>query len=85
MEKKWTISSHVIAYGSLELLFGMYTFHFNCYFEDFNCVFMQIRCLSRVLTEGKGLASSYAGFSHRRYFKHQDPIVSIFNNELNHH
>ena len=40
---------HVIAYRSLELLFGTHTFHFNCFFEDFNCVFTQIRCLSRVL------------------------------------
>ena len=40
---------HVIAYRSLELLFGTHTFHFNYFFEDFNCVFTQIRCLSRVL------------------------------------
>ena len=35
METKWTkwyaMTSHVIAYGSLELLFGMHTFHFNCF------------------------------------------------------
>ena len=43
------MTSHVIAYQSLELLFGTHTFHFNCFFEDFNCVFTQIRCLSRVL------------------------------------
>ena len=53
MERKWTkryaMTSHVIAYRSLELLFGTHTFHFNCFFEDFNCVFTQIRCLSRVL------------------------------------
>ena len=53
MERKWTkwfaMTSHVIAYLSLELLFGTHTFHFNGFFEDFNCVFMQIRCLSRVL------------------------------------
>ena len=53
MEAKWTkwyaMTSHVIAYRSLELLFGTHTFHFNCFFEDFNCVFTQIRCLSRVL------------------------------------
>ena len=53
METKWTkwyaMTSHVIAYQSLELLFRMHTFHFNCFFEDFNCVFTQIRCLSRVL------------------------------------
>ena len=53
METKWTkwyaMTSHVIAYRSLELLFGMHTFHFNCFFEDFNCVLTQIRCLSRVL------------------------------------
>ena len=53
METKWTkwyaMTSHVIAYRSLELLFGTHTFHFNCFFEDFNCVFTQIRCLSRVL------------------------------------
>ena len=53
MERKWTkwyaMASHVIAYQSLELLFGTHTFHFNCFFEDFNCVFTQIRCLSRVL------------------------------------
>ena len=48
---KWyAMTSHVIAYRSLELLFGTHTFHFNCLFEDFNCVFTQIRCLSRVLT-----------------------------------
>ena len=53
MEMKWTkryaMKSHVIAYQSLELLFGTHTFHFNCFFEDFNCVFTQIRCLSRGL------------------------------------
>ena len=53
METKWTkwyaMTSHVIAYRSLELLFGTHTFHFNCFFEDFNCVFTQIRYLSRVL------------------------------------
>ena len=53
METKWTkwlsTTSHVIAYRSLELLFGTHTFHFNCFCEDFNCVFTQIRCLSRVL------------------------------------
>ena len=43
------MTSHVIAYRSLELLFGTHTFHFTCFFEDFNCVFTQIRCLSRVL------------------------------------
>ena len=43
------MTSHVIAYRSVELLFGTHTFHFNCFFEDFNCVFTQIRCLSRVL------------------------------------
>ena len=43
------MTSHVIAYRSLELLFSKHTFHFNCFFEDFNCVFTQIRCLSRVL------------------------------------
>ena len=34
METKWTkwyaMTSHVIAYRSLELLFGTHTFHFNC-------------------------------------------------------
>ena len=59
METKWTIwyamTSHVIAYRSLELLFGTHTFHFNCFFDDFNCVFKQIRCLSRVLqSQGDG-------------------------------
>ena len=53
METKWTkwyaMTSHVIAYGSRELLFGTHTFNFNCFFDDFNCVFMQIRCLSRLL------------------------------------
>ena len=53
MEMKWTewyvMTSHVIAYRSLELLFGMHTFNFDCFFEAFNCVFTQIRCLSRVL------------------------------------
>ena len=43
------MNSYVIAYRSLELLFGTHTFHFNCFFEDFNCVFTQICCLSRVL------------------------------------
>ena len=59
METEWTewyaMTSHVIAYQSLELLFGTHTFHFNCFFEDFNCVFTQIRCLSRVLV----IASSF--------------------------
>ena len=45
------MTSHVIAYRSLELLFGTHTFHFNCFFEDFNCVFTQILCLSRVLLD----------------------------------
>ena len=52
-ETKWAkwyaMTSHVIAYRSLELLFGTHTFHFNCFYGDFNCVFTQIRCLSRVL------------------------------------
>ena len=43
METKWTkwyaMTSHVIAYRLLELLFGTHAFHFNCFFEDFNCVF----------------------------------------------
>ena len=56
METKWTkwyaMTSHIIAYRSLELLFGTHTFHFNCFFEDFNCLFTQIRCLSRVLFSG---------------------------------
>ena len=46
MEMKWTewyaMTSHVIAYRSLELLFGTHRFNFNCFFEDFSC-------LSRVL------------------------------------
>ena len=53
METKWTLwyamTSHVIAYRLLELLFGTHTFYFNCFFEEFNCVLTQIRCLSRVL------------------------------------
>ena len=53
MEMKWTkwyaMTLHVIAYRSLELLFGKHTYDFNCFFKDFNCVFTQIRCLSRVL------------------------------------
>ena len=53
---------HVIAYRSLELLFGTHTFHFNCFFDDFNCLFTQIRCLSRVL-EG--------------VFKNQFSLISI--------
>ena len=57
METKWTkwyaMTSHVIAYRSLELLFGTYTFQFNCFFEDFNCVVTQIGCLSRVLINAK--------------------------------
>ena len=55
METKWTkwyaMTSHVIAYRSLELLFGTHTFNFNSFF-DFNCIFTQIRCLSRVLNTG---------------------------------
>ena len=39
METKWTkwyaTTSHVIAYRSTELLFGMHTFDFNCFFDDF--------------------------------------------------
>ena len=45
------MASHVIAYRSLELLFGTHTFNFNCFFDDFYCAFTQIRCLSRVLQE----------------------------------
>ena len=45
------MTSHVIAYRSLELLFGTHTFNFNCFFDDSNCVFTQIRCLSRVLLD----------------------------------
>ena len=55
METKWikwyAMTWHVIAYQSLELLFGTHTFHFNCFFDDFNCIFTQIRCLSRVLNK----------------------------------
>ena len=47
------MTSHVIAYRSLELLFGTHTLHFNCFFDDFNCIFTQIHCLSRVLVNGK--------------------------------
>ena len=58
METEWTewyaMTSHVIAYQSLELLFGTHTFHFNCFFENFNCVFTQIRCLFRVLISCRG-------------------------------
>ena len=58
IETKWTkwyaMTSHVIAYRLLELLFGTHTFHFNCFFEDFHCVFTQIRCLSRVLNTVMG-------------------------------
>ena len=43
------MKSHVIAYRSLELLFGTHTFNFNCFFDDFKSVFTQIHCLSRVL------------------------------------
>ena len=53
METKWTkwyaMTLHVIAYRSLDLLFGTHTFHFNCFFDDFNYVITQIHCLSRVL------------------------------------
>ena len=53
METKWTkwytMTSHVIAYRSLELHFDMHTFNFNCFFDDFNCVFTQTPCLSRLL------------------------------------
>ena len=53
MEKKWTnwyiTASHVIAYRSKELLFGMHAFDFNCFLDDFDCVFTQIRCLSVLL------------------------------------
>ena len=59
METKWpkwyAMTSHVIAYRLLELLFGMHTFHFDCFFEDFNCLFTQIRCLSRVLYKSKNI------------------------------
>ena len=64
MITKWTkwyaMSSHVIAYRSLELLFGTHTFNFICFFDDFNCVFMQIRCLSRLLIRDKK-AQSWIG------------------------
>ena len=57
METKWTkrytMTSHVIAYRSTELLFGTHTFNFNCFFDDFNCVFTQIRCLSRLLYKAR--------------------------------
>ena len=43
------MTSHVIAYRSKELLFGMHAFNFNCFLDDFNCLFMQIRCLSVLL------------------------------------
>ena len=32
--KRYAMTSHEIAYRSLELLFGTYTFHFNCFFGD---------------------------------------------------
>ena len=71
MEMKWTkwyaMTSHAIAYRSLELLLGTHTFDFNCFLEDFNCVFTQIRCLYRVLWW-----SSHEGFlslcsTHKQY------------------
>ena len=60
------MTSHVVAYRSFELLFGMHTFHFNCFFEDFNCVFTQIRCLSRVLINCKDRLDPKTG---KRYWK----------------
>ena len=56
------MTSHVIAYRSLELLFGTHTFNFNCFFDDFNCVFTQIRCLSRVLKKGNIISYFGCGF-----------------------
>ena len=56
MEKKRTewyaMTSHVIAYRSKELLFGMHAFNFNCLLDDFNCVFTQIHCISVLLNFG---------------------------------
>ena len=67
IEMKWTkwyaMTSRVIAYRWLELLFGMHTFDFNSFFEDFNSVFTQIRCLSRVLTSD-GYRWGYVSFAH---------------------
>ena len=81
METKWTkwyaMTSHVIAYRSLELLFGTHTFHFNCFFEDFNCVFTQIRCLSRVLYKGCVIKISFSYFSTKTY------VVGTQKNQLN--
>ena len=71
METKWTkwyaMTSHVIAYRSLELLFSTHTFHFNC-------VFTQIRCLSRVLVlcpgAPKGSTGSGSNIKHLRRWGH---------------
>ena len=50
--------SHVIAYRSAELLFGMHAFNFNCFFYDFNCVFKQIRCICTAQLPRKATSQS---------------------------
>ena len=34
LTKWYAMTSHVIAYRTAELLFGMHTFNFNCFFDD---------------------------------------------------
>ena len=83
MEADWTkwyaMTSHVIAYRSLELLLGTNTFNFNCFFEDFYCVFTQIRCLSRVLQFGpRSGQTEYCSCPSSRLFE----IMIVFINDI---
>ena len=49
------MTSQVIAYQLLELLFGTHTFHFDCFFEDFNCVLTPIQGFSLASAIGHSL------------------------------
>ena len=89
METKWTkwyaMTSHVIAYRLLELLFGTHTFHFNCFFDDFNCVFTHIRCLSRVLHICyfiNGRNAKFGGWMQRWMVECHVPFLAHFDLDL---
>ena len=56
MDQWYAMTSHVIAYRSKELLFGMHASNFNCFLDDFNCISTQICCLSDICTAESRMA-----------------------------
>ena len=78
------MTSHVIAYGSSELLFCTHTFNFKCFFDDFNCVFTQIRCLSRLLIKLPFVIKIfvYTGFAVKNQTKQTKSGIPSVSNSL---